>query len=111
VLQTAVTLSERSPAIIGMLIRAYAQCGTPQRSTAASGGTKNDGNRRGYIPAAAFLHAYLGLGDNEQAMFWLDQACTEHSHIVAFIKVHPFFDPLRGDPRFPDLVRRVGFTP
>jgi len=54
------------------------------------------------------VNAYLGLGDNEQALAWLERAYKEHSMILQYIKVHPFFDPLRGDPRFAGLVRRVG---
>jgi len=50
----------------------------------------------------------LGLGDNEQAFVWLEQAFKEQSNILQFLKVHPFFDPLRADSRFADLVRRVG---
>jgi hypothetical protein len=54
------------------------------------------------------VNAYLGLGDNEQAFAWLERAYKEHSTILQYIRVHPFFDPLRGDPRLADLVRRVG---
>ena len=53
----------------------------------------------------------VGLGDNEQAFARLERAYGEHSQILQNIKVHPFFDPLRGDPRFADLVRRVGLDP
>ena len=53
----------------------------------------------------------MGLGDNEQAFARLERAYGEHSQILQNIKVHPFFDPLRGDPRFADLVRRVGLDP
>jgi hypothetical protein len=62
----------------------------------------------GYVPSAALVNAYLGLDDNEQTFFWLERAYKERSPILQYIKVHPFFDPLRGDPRFADLVRRVG---
>ena len=54
------------------------------------------------------MNAYLGLGDYEQAFAWLEQAYKEQSNILQFLNGHPFFDPLRGDPRFADLVRRVG---
>ena len=60
------------------------------------------------MPAGAFVNAYLGLGENDQAFAWLEQAYQEQSNILQFLKVHPFFDPLRTDPRFVDLVRRVG---
>jgi hypothetical protein len=54
------------------------------------------------------VNAYLGLGDNEQSIAWLERAYQEQSMILQFLKVHPFLDPLRDDPRFADLVRRVG---
>jgi hypothetical protein len=56
------------------------------------------------------VNAYLGLGDNEQAFYWLEQAYKEQSNILQFLKTHPYFDPIRGDPRFADLVRRVGLA-
>ncbi|MGB2626802.1 MAG: hypothetical protein WAK20_08425 [Candidatus Acidiferrum sp.] len=64
--------------------------------------------RTNYVPAAAFVNAYLGLGDNEQALVWLETAYKEESNLLQLLKVHPYFDPLRGDPRFTDLVHRVG---
>jgi hypothetical protein len=63
-------------------------------------------NRRA-LPGA-FVNAYLGLGDNDEAFAWFERAYEEQSNILIYIKVSPWFDPLRGDPRFQDLVRRVG---
>lgn len=54
------------------------------------------------------VNAYLGLGENEEAFVWLEQAYKEQSNMLQFVKVHPYFDPIRKDPRFADLVRRVG---
>ncbi len=62
----------------------------------------------GYVPAGAFVNAYLGLGDNEQTFVWLDKAAQERANLLEYVKVHPFFDSLRGDPRFTELVHRVG---
>ena len=56
------------------------------------------------------MNAYLGLGDNEEAFAWLEQAYREHSNVLMFLKTHPYFDPVRSDPRFQDLVRRVGLN-
>jgi len=50
------------------------------------------------------VNAYLGLGDNEEAFAWLEQGYNEHSNILQWLKVHPYFDPLRDDPRFKDLL-------
>ena len=60
------------------------------------------------VPAGAFVNAYLGLEDREQTFAWLEHAYQEQSNILQFLKVHPYFDPLRDDPRFKDLVHRVG---
>ena len=64
--------------------------------------------KTGYVPAAGFVNAYLGLDDKEQAFYWLEEAYKEQSNILQFLKTHPYFDPIRSDPRFTDLVRRVG---
>ena len=65
-------------------------------------------NRKGYVPAAAFIIAYLGLGDYDEAFVWFERAYQEQSNILQFLNVHPFFDPVRADPGFKDLVHRVG---
>ena len=106
VLEKAVALSHQSPGVTGVLIRAYAQTG--RRSDALR--LLNELKRRqqsSYVPAAAFVNAYLGLGNNEQAFIWLDQAYKEQSNFLQWLKVHPFFDPLRADSRFRDLLRRT----
>ena len=106
-LEKAVALSKRSPAMIGVLASAYAHAGRRPEALRLLDELKRR-QQKGYVPAPALLHAYLGLGDDQQALVWLDRAYKEHSVIMEFIKVHPFFDPIRGDPRFVDLVRRVG---
>jgi pentatricopeptide repeat protein len=63
----------------------------------------------GYVPPAAFLNAYLGLGDREQAFAWLERAAEERSGMTQYVRVHPYLDPLRDDPRFRDLLRRMNF--
>jgi TolB-like protein/Flp pilus assembly protein TadD len=106
-LEKALSVSNRSPGVIGVLIRAYGHAG--RRSDALQLLAELQRRRKaGYVPAGAFVNAYLGLGDNDQAFASLEQAYKEQSNILQFVKVHPYFDPIRGDPRFADLVRRVG---
>jgi hypothetical protein len=56
------------------------------------------------------MNAYLGLQDNDEAFAWLERAYQEQSNVLKYIKVFPPLDSLRGDPRFQDLVRRVGLN-
>ena len=106
-LERAVVLSDRSPAVIGVLIRAYAHAGRRADALALLEELKRR-SKAGYIPAGAFINAYLGLQDNEQAFVWLERGYEEKSGIMPLLKVHPHFDPVRNDPRFADLLRRVG---
>jgi TolB-like protein/tetratricopeptide (TPR) repeat protein len=107
VLEKSISVSNGSPAATGVLIRAYSHAG--RRTDALRLLAELQKRRRaGYVPAGAFVNAYLGLGDNDQAFVWLEQAYKEQSNILQFLKVHPYFDPIRGDPRFADLLRRTG---
>jgi TolB-like protein/DNA-binding winged helix-turn-helix (wHTH) protein/Flp pilus assembly protein TadD len=107
VLEKAVSLTNRSPGVIGVLIRAYAHAGRRKDAFRLLDELKQR-RQKGYVPAGAFVNAYLGLEDREQAFAWLEHAYQEQSNILQFLKVHPHFDPLRDDPRFKDLVHRVG---
>jgi TolB-like protein/Flp pilus assembly protein TadD len=109
VLEKAAALSDRTPAIIGVLVHAYAQAGRRSQAMGLIEELKRR-QQKGYVPAAAFVNAYLGLGDKEQAFAWMERAYEEQSMILQYLKVHPFFDPVRDDPRFKDLVRRVGLN-
>jgi TolB-like protein/Tfp pilus assembly protein PilF/tRNA A-37 threonylcarbamoyl transferase component Bud32 len=58
---------------------------------------------------ASGLGILLGaLHQNDEAFQWLGRALAQRDDVLVYVKVHPFFDPLRTDPRFADLVRRVG---
>ncbi len=105
-LQKSLAIAPDDPATMGMLIRAYASAG--RRADAVR--LLDEMQRRSassYVPAGAFVNAYLGLGSQEQAFAWLERAFREQSGTLQFIKVDPFFDPIRRDPRFADLVRRI----
>jgi TolB-like protein/tetratricopeptide (TPR) repeat protein len=52
---------------------------------------------------------YAGLGENDQALAWLERAYDERDKGMVSLKVDPALDPLRSDPRFHDLVRRMKF--
>lgn len=107
--EKAAAVSDRSPVIIGTLVWAYAHAGRRADAFRLLGELK-ERERTGYVPPAAFVHAYLGLGDNDEAFTWLEQTYQEQSSILIYLKVYPLFDPLRGDPRFQDLVHRVGLN-
>lgn len=108
-LERTASLSDRSSAVLGVLVHAYAGGGHRTEALRVLGELQRR-RRRGYVPAAAFLNAYLGLGDREQAFAWMERAAQERSNILQFLKVHPFFDPLRGDPRFAEFLRRANFS-
>ena len=64
-----------------------------------------------YTPAVSFAAVYAGLGEKDQAFAWLEKAYGERTGRLGYLKVEPLWDPLRSDPRFADLVGRIGPPP
>jgi TolB-like protein/DNA-binding winged helix-turn-helix (wHTH) protein/Flp pilus assembly protein TadD len=63
---------------------------------------------REYVPAPSIALIYAGLGEKDHAFAWLDKGYEERSFQMQWIKIEPRWDSLRSDPRFQDLMRRVG---
>ncbi|MFQ5927901.1 MAG: hypothetical protein ACE5MH_10770, partial [Terriglobia bacterium] len=68
----------------------------------------NEEAKRHYVSPFTMALAYMELGENEQAMAWLERSYEEREGGLPFLNASPGLDPLRSDPRFQDLVRRVG---
>jgi TolB-like protein/DNA-binding winged helix-turn-helix (wHTH) protein/Tfp pilus assembly protein PilF len=104
-LQKAVHLSGNSPTCIASLARAYVASGKRSEAAKLLNGLKKRSNP-GYSHALEIAVIYAALGDTDQAMNWLEQGYEERFNPGVLLR--PGFDPLRSDPRFQDLVRRVG---
>jgi tetratricopeptide (TPR) repeat protein len=62
-----------------------------------------------YVSAWALASIHAGLGEKEEALHWLDRAFEERDSSLVWLKVHPRFDALRGEPRFEALLERMRF--
>jgi len=105
--EKAVVLSERVPGALGILGLAYGLAGRKAEANKVLDELLKLNETR-YVTPAALVNVYIGLGEKDKAFEWLEKAYQERSNYVAYLKVFPILDPLRSDPRFADLVRRVG---
>ena len=64
-----------------------------------------------YVAGETIASVYVALNDNDSAFQWLERAYREHSGSLHGIAVRPAFRPLHSDPRFPDLLKRMGLNP
>jgi len=65
---------------------------------------------REQVPPPVFILAYSGVGDKDKAFAYMEKAYAEHWNELTSIGVEPAYDSLRSDPRFQDLLRRVGLA-
>ena len=91
-----------------MLAYVYGRSGQQVKAGAALKELEKS-SRRGKVGPLSIAVAYIGMGDKEKAIAWLEKAYAEHS-ISTALKVDPIYDPLRSDPHFRALLRRVGLA-
>jgi len=91
--------------------RAYL-CGRAGQHREAESALKKllDLNRRESVDPMLIVPAYIGIGNNDQGIAWLEKAYVQHSNGLTALKVDPIYDPLRNDPRFQTLMRCVGLV-
>lgn len=64
-----------------------------------------------YVSPYNFAIIYTGLGDKDQALQWLGQCIDQRTRLVYRLKARPMFDPLRSDPRYATLLKRMNLEP
>jgi len=104
-LQKAVELSEGSTAFTANLAYAYAVSGRRNEAVKILNDLKNR-SQNGFSNAPEIALVYVGLDQKDQAMAWLEKAFEER--FSPWVLMRPAFDPLRSDPRFQDLLHRIG---
>jgi tetratricopeptide (TPR) repeat protein len=106
-IQEAARLSGRSPRMVARLGHAYAIAGRKQEALEALH-ELNGMSERQYVSPYEIAIIYAGLGERDLVFEWLERAYEDRSSWLTFLKVEPSFDKLHSDPRFVDLVKRVG---
>ncbi len=104
-LQKAVQLSGGSPTCIANLARAYALSGRRNEALTLLSDLKTS-STPGFSHASEIAAIYVSLGNMDAAMNWIEKGYAERFNPGVLIR--PGFDPLRSDPRFQNLARRVG---
>jgi tetratricopeptide (TPR) repeat protein len=106
-LRKAVELSQGSGVQLGSLGYAYAAAGRRAEALEVAERLQTISKER-YVPPGAVALVLSGLGDADGAMAWLERANEERDPWVTGLNIEFMFDPIRADPRFQDLVRRIG---
>jgi DNA-binding SARP family transcriptional activator len=106
-MQRAVTLSGRSAETLMGLGQVYAAAGKRNEMQQVLDELMLHAKEH-YVSPYYVAKIHAAGGDREQAFAWLEKACEEHNPDLIELKVEPILAGLRADPRFRDLLRRVG---
>ena len=107
--EKAIALDD-DPLSRGLLAHLYAKIGQKEKALQIQERLREVSKQR-YVTPYIFAMIHLGLGEKDQAIDFLEKTYDDRDgYNLAFIKVDPFFDPLRGDPRFEALVAKI-FAP
>jgi tetratricopeptide (TPR) repeat protein len=95
------------PSVLGALGRAYGLSGNKMEAEKILDQLKELSKQR-YVAAYSFALVYLGLGNKEEALRWLEQSYQDRAGSdIGYIRVDPLLDPLRGEPRFEALAEKI----
>jgi len=105
--EKAVKLSSGSPLMCAALAQTFGAAGRKEEALKLLEELKRRAEQK-YVAPYFFAGIHIGLGENDLALEYLEKSYQEHSHWLIYLHIDPSMDSLRGDPRFQDLVQRVG---
>ena len=106
-LEKAVALSGEHPVIRATLGLVYAKADRKGKALKILEELKQLSTGR-YGPSLRIDHIYIGLGENDLALEWLEKAYEERDATLVWLKVDRTYDSLRSDPRFKALLKKIG---
>jgi serine/threonine protein kinase/Tfp pilus assembly protein PilF len=105
--EKGVTLSAGSPLMRAALAHSYGKAGRTKEALQILHDLAKLAERE-YVAPHFFAGIHIGLGENDRALEYLEKSYEEHSHWLIYLHIDPSMDDLRDDPRFQDLLKRVG---
>ncbi len=108
-LRKGMELSNRAPVWLGWLGLGVAQSGDAAEAHGILA-QLHAAAEQTYIPASCFAWIHLGLGELDEAFAWMNRAIDERDPMMTPIRSYPFFDPIRTDPRFAVLLRKMNLA-
>jgi TolB-like protein len=108
-LKQARTETGEMPLMDAALGLAYAVSGKKTETIKLAEAFKAAAKKR-YIPPTYFGMLFAGLGDKDKAMMWLQKAYDDRADGLTWLNVEPMLDDVRSDPRFQELIRRIGLV-
>jgi TolB-like protein/Flp pilus assembly protein TadD len=107
-IEKAMSIAGRTPELVTILARAYALSGRKDEAETLLQ-ELHERAASEYVLPIYFAGIYTSLGNKDEAFRWLGRAYQERNSGMAYLRTWPLWDPLRSDPRFDDLVQRMGF--
>jgi serine/threonine-protein kinase len=105
--QSGLAVEPGSTMLRAALARAYALSGARARAESLLRELRAGASPR-YVSPLDLALVHAALGHTDQAFASLDQAVRQRANLLSYLKVDPAYDSLRGDPRFGELLRRLG---
>lgn len=105
--EKGVKFSGGSSLMIAALAHTYGKCGKTKEARQLLCDVTELAKYK-YVTPHFLAGIHIGLGENDKAIEYLEKSYREHSHWLVYLHIDPSMDDLRNDPRFQDLLRRVG---
>jgi serine/threonine protein kinase/Tfp pilus assembly protein PilF len=105
--EKGVNLSGGSPLMRAALAQSYGKAGRTKEALQILDDLRKLAKQK-YVAPHFFAGIHAGLGEDDCAIEYLEKSCEEHSHWLIYLHIDPSIDSLRSNPRFQDLLRRIG---
>ncbi len=110
-LERAIELRGREGIALGTLANAYAKAGRRDEAVKLLRELEERARKRGTPGGYGMVVAYAGLGDGDKVFALLEKSFERHTGIIFLLKSEPLFEPFDSDPRYRDLLIRIGLPP